>query len=186
MRNYNWTAGVLACAGLMCLGGWLVAQEQPDQPKKPREKVDIKREVDPERRTVVRDVPQAMTYIARSAAITGMPVRNKQGEDLGELHEMVIDLKTGRIRYAVLQHGGVLGIGDKLFAIPWEAFTYIDSEGDEADYFVLNVPRQRLDNAPGFDQDNWPDFADPKWSKEVETHYQTPQATRPNGATRRE
>jgi sporulation protein YlmC with PRC-barrel domain len=102
-----------------------------------------------------------------ASTIEGTAVQNAAGEDLGEINELMIDLEKGRIAYAVLSFGGFLGLGDKLFALPWEALN-ISPEGD---VFILNVPRAKLDNAPGFDKDNWPDMADSLWGETVHTYY---------------
>ena len=68
----------------------------------------------------------------------------------------MLDLATGRVVYVVLSFGGFLGIGNKLFAVPWAAFT-LDSPRHA---FVLEIPRERLSEAPGFDKDHWPDVVD--------------------------
>ena len=102
-----------------------------------------------------------------ASTIEGTAVQNAAGEDLGEINELMIDLEKGRIAYAVLSFGGFLGLGDKLYALPWEALN-ISPEGD---VFILNVPRAKLDNAPGFDKDNWPDMADSSWGETVHTYY---------------
>lgn len=102
-----------------------------------------------------------------ASTIEGTAVQNAAGEDLGEINELMIDLEKGRIAYAVLSFGGFLGMGDKLFALPWEALNI----GPDGDVFILNVPREKLDNAPGFDKDNWPDMADSSWGETVHTYY---------------
>ena len=79
----------------------------------------------------------------------------------------MIDLGSGRIAYAVLSFGGILGMGDKLFAIPWSALTL-----DTVDHkFILNASKKSLEAAPGFDKDNWPDMADHAWGSKVFTYY---------------
>ncbi len=83
-------------------------------------------------------------------------VRNPQGEDLGEIKNLMVDLNAGRIVYAVLAFGGVLGAGEKLFAIPWEAFT----QRTEERTFILNVDREQLEKSPGFREDEWPMHGD--------------------------
>ncbi|MGN6543988.1 MAG: PRC-barrel domain-containing protein [Aureliella sp.] len=118
-----------------------------------------------------------MAHILRTSTIEGMKVRNAQNEDLGHVKELVIDVDTGQVKYAALAFGGVLGIGDKLFAVPWKALTLKSGENDR--YFVLNVDKQKLQQAKGFNQNQWPDMADPKWAAETETFYS---AKRP-GAT---
>ncbi len=102
-----------------------------------------------------------------ASTIEGTPVQNQAGEDLGEINELMIDLEKGRIAYAVLSFGGFLGLGDKLFALPWEALA-ISAGGD---FFILNVPRERLEQAEGFDKDHWPDMADTSWGERLHTYY---------------
>jgi sporulation protein YlmC with PRC-barrel domain len=93
--------------------------------------------------------------VLSATTIIGDKVVNTAGEQLGSIKELMIDLDAGRIAYAVLSFGGFLGFGDKLFAIPWEAMT-IDTENHQ---FILDVDKEVLENAPGFDKDNWPDNA---------------------------
>ncbi len=83
-------------------------------------------------------------------------VRNPQGEDLGEIKNLMVDLNAGRIVYAVLAFGGVVGVGEKLFAIPWEAF----SQRPDEEVFILNADRDLLEKSPGFREDEWPMHGD--------------------------
>ena len=103
------------------------------------------------------------------STLTGDWVRNKAGEDLGKIHDLMIDLDSGRIAYAVLGYGGVLGVGEKLFAIPWGLLKV----SEEEHMFILDMPRERLESAPGFDKDNWPDMSDPEWSVNIHSYYGT-------------
>ena len=100
-------------------------------------------------------------------SITGTPVQNMGSEDWGEIKELMIDLSEGRIAYAVLSFGGFLGMGDKLFAIPWEAFSVVQDEKT----FLLDVAKEKLEQAPGFDKDNWPDMADVTWGQGIHDYY---------------
>jgi sporulation protein YlmC with PRC-barrel domain len=86
-------------------------------------------------------------------------VQNSQGEDLGEIEDLMVDINNEEIRYAVLSFGGFLEIGEKLFAIPVTAFT-VDSTNE---IVTFDVDQETLENAPGFDNNNWPDFANPEW-----------------------
>jgi hypothetical protein len=90
-------------------------------------------------------------YLAAST-IKGDKVYNMAGEHLGKIEDIMIDLENGRIAYAVLSFGGFLGMGDKLFAIPWQAFSLRPHEHA----FILNVSKEILEKAEGFDKDNWP------------------------------
>jgi sporulation protein YlmC with PRC-barrel domain len=104
-----------------------------------------------------------------SSSITGTKVRNGQGDDLGKIEDLMVDVSSGEVSYAVLSFGGFLGIGDKLFAVPLRAMT-VDTKDEE---FILNESKERLENAPGFDKDHWPNTADPEWHNQVNTYYNT-------------
>ncbi len=94
-------------------------------------------------------------------------VVNAAGEDLGKIEDYMIDLNKGRIAYCVLSFGGFLGMGDKLFAVPWSALT-LDTENE---CFILNVEKERLKTAPGFDKDNWPDLTNAEFGTRVYSFY---------------
>jgi hypothetical protein len=82
----------------------------------------------------------------------------------------MIDMATGKIAYAVLSFGGLLGMGDKLFAVPWAALA-LDTENKR---FTLNAPKTALKDAPGFDKDRWPSMSDRTWASGVHKFYGTP------------
>jgi sporulation protein YlmC with PRC-barrel domain len=105
--------------------------------------------------------------VMSAGSLSGDRVRNSAGDDLGKVEDIMLDVPTGRVAYAVLSFGGFLGMGNKLFAIPWEALTL--DEGEKQ--FILNVDKQVLETAPGFDKDNWPDMADPSWGSQIFSHY---------------
>ncbi|HWC96352.1 MAG TPA: PRC-barrel domain-containing protein [Candidatus Sulfopaludibacter sp.] len=105
--------------------------------------------------------------VLSASSLSGDSVRNAAGEDLGKVDELMIDIQSGKVAYAVLSFGGVLGMGNKLFAVPWNALT-VD---EDQKCFILNVDRATLENAPGFDKDNWPDMSDPSWGSQIFNHY---------------
>lgn len=111
----------------------------------------------------------ALTHprVISSKTLIGESVENPIGENLGTIQDILIDVSSGRIAYAVLSFGGFLGFGSKLFALPWSALK-VDIERN---IFVLEVPRERLEKAPGFDKDAWPDMADPVWAQGVHSYY---------------
>jgi sporulation protein YlmC with PRC-barrel domain len=102
-----------------------------------------------------------------ATSITGDEVCNLQEERLGTIQDIMLDVVTGRIRYAVLSSGGFLGMGDRLFAIPWQAL-HLDSDNKR---FTLDIDTDRLKKAPGFDKNQWPDMADATWNSSVETYF---------------
>ena len=101
--------------------------------------------------------------------LNGNDVYNEKGEDLGDIKEFMLDMTNGRVTYAVLSFGGFLGMGEKLFAVPWNALK-LDTVNKR---FVLNVDKARLENAPGFDKDNWPNMSDQTWAQGIHSYYGT-------------
>jgi sporulation protein YlmC with PRC-barrel domain len=99
--------------------------------------------------------------------LNGEDVYNTKDEDLGDIKEIMIDMRSGRIAYAVLSYGGVLGMGEKLFAVPWSALK-LDTEKKR---FTLDMDKDSLSDAPGFDKDAWPQMSDQVWGSKVHTYY---------------
>jgi len=114
-------------------------------------------------RTSVTHAPATVS----ASKIIGEGVINRQNEDIGKIHELVIDTDSGLVAYAVLSFGGFLGMGNKLFAIPWKALELSPTEMK----LILNVDKEKLKNAPGFDKENWPDFADRSYGKTIHNYY---------------
>jgi sporulation protein YlmC with PRC-barrel domain len=102
-----------------------------------------------------------------ASTINNTAVENNAGENLGKIEELMIDLSSGRINYAVLSFGGFLGMGDKLFAIPWEALDV----NVATQKVILNVDKELLKEAPGFDKDNWPNNSEHAWLFDVYDYY---------------
>jgi sporulation protein YlmC with PRC-barrel domain len=102
-------------------------------------------------------------------SLLGDDVYNRQSESLGAIKEIMIDMRSGRVAYAVMSFGGFLGMGGKLFAVPWAALS-LDTKDHR---FVLDVDKDRLKDAPGFDKSHWPDMADPGWARAVHSYYRT-------------
>ncbi len=104
-----------------------------------------------------------------STSLVGNDVCNDKGEKLGDIKDFMLDMSDAKVGYAVLSFSTFLGMGEKLFAVPWNALT-LDTEHKR---FVLNVEKERLKAAPGFDKDRWPNMADQTWAKEIRTYYET-------------
>jgi len=103
----------------------------------------------------------------RATDLMGKKVINSSNETLGKLEDIVVDASSGRIVYGVLSFGGFMGMGDKLFAIPWESMEL----PNDAKTLVLNVSKDRLKNAEGFDKSHWPNFADETWATKTYKYY---------------
>lgn len=105
--------------------------------------------------------------VMSAASLASDSVRNSAGEPLGCVADLLIDLPSGRVAYAVLSFGGFLGFDNKLFPIPWEALTL----DEDQKCFILDSDKGILAKAPGFDKDHWPDMADSSWSTDVHNFY---------------
>jgi len=102
-----------------------------------------------------QSMPEGETSLFKASKLIGYTVKNKKGEEVGKIEELVINSRDGRIAYAVLSFGGFLGMGDKLFAIPWKSLTPIPDQQS----FSLDIDKEKLAETPGFDETNWPDMA---------------------------
>ena len=115
----------------------------------------------------------ALAHDFRSADIIGLAVKNNKHEDLGKIDDLVVDMKTGEVRYAAISYGGVAGIGGKLFAVPWQKMTFMYGEPNNANsrHFMFDVSKDQLEKAPGFDSTHWPNVADSQWSASIDKHF---------------
>ena len=102
-----------------------------------------------------------------SEKVDGTAVYNRNGDRLGTVDHLMIDKFTGQVEYAVMSFGGFLGMGDRLFAVPWTALK-LDTANKR---FILNASKEQLKNAPGFDKDHWPAMADSTWVTDVHNFY---------------
>jgi sporulation protein YlmC with PRC-barrel domain len=100
-----------------------------------------------------------VTKVNKASELIGMDVRNQQNERLGEIGDLVVDLESGKISYAVLSVGGFLGIGDRYIAVPPSAFHVAPDQ----DGLVLNADKSKIANAPGFAKSSWPDAKAEQW-----------------------
>ena len=129
-------------------------------------------DVDVKKAPAKSDKNVATALIRRVSKIQGIEVKNEENQKIGKVEDLVMNANNGSVRYVALSFGGFLGIGDKLFAVPWDAVRLEYDAKDKKDCLIFDVTKESLSNAPGFDKDHWPNFADPKWSAEVEKHYQ--------------
>jgi sporulation protein YlmC with PRC-barrel domain len=113
--------------------------------------------------------PSPSPDLMGSETLVGKDVYNQSGESLGDIKEIMLDMGSGTIAYAVLSYGTFLGLGTKLFAVPWSALR-LDREHR---CFLLNVAKAQLKDAPGFDREHWPDMADKAWASNIHSFYGT-------------
>ncbi len=109
--------------------------------------------------------------IVRASSMTGMAVRSPENKNLGTVDDVVIDTHTGTVRYVVVGFGGFLGLGDKMFAVPFKALHVKHEPGTKAPHFEINVTQEALEKARGFDKNHWPDFSDESFLKDNDHHF---------------
>ncbi len=108
-------------------------------------------------------------YPVKASSMIGTNISNPDNENLGEIKELVIDPYSGKVAYVVVAFGGFLGLGEKLFAIPFTEFNF--SANTNTNQYILKVSKNRLKEAPGFDPDHWPSFADEQWHRDIHQYY---------------
>ncbi len=106
-------------------------------------------------------------HLMGAETVIGNRVLSHTGETLGEIKEIMLDVATGRVGYAVLSFRTYLGFGEKLFAVPW-AMLRLDPMQK---CFVMDVAAKKLKQAPGFDKGQWPDMKDVDWEKSLHSFY---------------
>lgn len=107
------------------------------------------------------------TNVVKTSDVIGNDVYGKNNEKLGEVKEIVIAKLEGEVRYAVLTCCGVLGIGEKYYAVPWKALDYCK----EKEAFQINMTEEQLKTSQGFDKDHWPDFTNELWIKSTHDYF---------------
>ena len=118
--------------------------------------------------SIATNVPEGQRINAfRVDKIIGAKVINLEGKNIGTIDTLVIDIDTGSIEYAALEFGGFLGFGDKLFAVPWQSLAPVPVEG----IFILDQSKAKLEKAPGFDRNDWPDIGDKRWGAGIYRFY---------------
>jgi len=150
--------------------GWTASAQDKQPPPAPATKITSK---------VTKELP----FCHKASEVIGSKVENLTGENLGKVEELVIDPGTGSIEYAVLSFGGFLGMGDKLFAIPFSLLKAPQvTEGSKLAHFTLDVDKAKMEKAPGFPKNNWPDIHAPTWRSEIDKYFGVTRETPAEGA----
>ncbi len=106
--------------------------------------------------------------VIRPDELVGRDVVNAQDESLGEIEDVMIDPMSGRIAYVVIEHGGFIGIGQDHFAVPWRAMQFVPGSEDT---LLLDIPEDRLENAPRFSSDDETPLERREWVTSVHNYY---------------
>ncbi|WP_164102422.1 PRC-barrel domain-containing protein [Candidatus Laterigemmans baculatus] len=146
---------------------------QTDRAQTNRARVQVENQRETDRAEVRREAAQPgqrmVAKAMRVSQLMDLEVRDLANEELGDVEDIVLDLQTGEVRYVALSVGGVLGVGDKLFAVPFKAFR-VQNIDDEW-VLTLNASKQKFENAPGFSDEQWPNFADENWRTTNDRYY---------------
>ena len=110
---------------------------------------------------------QQQHKLYRGSRIIGTNVRDPKDRKIGQIKDLILDGGRGEIAYAVVNFGGVMGVGRKFHAIPWQAL----QPSDDGNYYILHADRETINQAPGFDKARWPDMADRKWNAEIDRYW---------------
>ena len=114
--------------------------------------------------------PTPEATLLRSSTLFSYRVKSPQGEDLGKVEEVMIDMEVKRIAYAVLSFGGFWGLGDKWVPVPWDALTFKPDEK----VLILNIEKEKLQKAPNFEKTTLPELANREWGAVIHTYYGYP------------
>jgi PRC-barrel domain len=99
--------------------------------------------------------------------VEGTVVYNREGDNLGSIHTVMIDKVSGKVAYAVMSFGGFLGIGDRYYPLPWDVLTYDTSQGG----YVVDRDQSMLEGAPAYGAGETPNWGDPGWNQQVHDYY---------------
>jgi hypothetical protein len=152
MNRTSAIAAALALAGL--LGTGAASAQSPPKPAKP-----VSKSAEPIGSTK-RFAEHAGLF--RSSSVVGGSVKDLAGKDAGKIEDLLLE-HDGDVEYAVVSFGGFLGVGDKLFAVPWNA-VILDRENRTVQ---IDVKKETLERSPSFTRDKWPDPNDRQWGPEV-------------------
>ncbi len=167
----------LAVLGLSLAGGVFAQSTTAEREPSSREPASRRADTAPSGMSVAATKDWEKQH--RASKIIGTDVYDMQGKEIGEVKDIVIDPKSGNINYAVVSFGGVMGVGGKYFAVPWKSI----QATEDAKNYALNVDRDALKAAPGFDKEHWPDMADQSWAADVERYWQDRRSTGSPGAS---
>ena len=104
-----------------------------------------------------------------ATSIIGDKVENLDGENLGTIENLMVNISSGMIEYVVLESGSFLGLGGKYFAVPFSQL-YLNPDKE---CFILNREKEYFNNIPGFDKSHWPDTNDHSYFKDVDNFWNT-------------
>ena len=184
MRIRDWSLmalfGITVAAGLGSLTAEDAQNANKDEAKSDTSKESRETQRIKSRPKIVHEETIALVHGTgvRSSTLVGLDVVNEKGESLGSVSDLVLNLQSGQIEYVATSFGGFLGIGDKMFAIPWKSLRFTHAKDNpNHQLLVLDLPQETLKNAPGFDQNNWPGTKDNEYWLKIDRFYKVDSKT---------
>jgi hypothetical protein len=107
----------------------------------------------------------------QGSQIIGAKVEDPSGKNIGKIEDVMVDA-SGRMPFAVLSFGGFMGVGEKWYAVPWNAM-HVERDRDSQDVkrIVMDVSKDTLDRAPSFTKERWPDTRDSQWTRDTQKYW---------------
>ena len=99
--------------------------------------------------------------------LVGYAVYNHRGEEVGDIKDVMLEVRSGKVAYALLSFRAIVGLGEKVFPVPWRALTF-DGENRR---FLLKIDKHRLADAPGYHKNRSPNITDPAWVRDIDSFY---------------
>ncbi len=96
-------------------------------------------------------------FLIASDRVEGTAVYNRQGDKLGTIKNFMVGKRDGRVHYAVLSFGGLFGLGEKQYPLPWDVLTFEPAQGG----YVVDLDKETIEKAPSFERD-----AEPTWDRD--------------------
>jgi hypothetical protein len=109
------------------------------------------------------------TNLISSDKVAGTDVYNTAGDSLGEIHDVMIDKRSGKIAYAVMSFGGFLGMGERYHPLPWSTLKYDTGQGG----YVVGLTKEQLEKAPTYASNESPAWGDRSYEEKIHSYYQT-------------
>jgi sporulation protein YlmC with PRC-barrel domain len=175
MRANQWFMVMLAGTALTLFGVWGLSAADPQISPNPQTPA-VQNPAAPGAPQAHVAVPSkeqeklGMTKSIPAKKLSGVNIENANGEKIGEIEDVVIDLDSGKVAYVAMGVGGVLGMGERLFAVPFSEFKLNHDKSNNM-VLALDISKDRLEKAPGFDKSHWPDFASQDWRNQVDSYY---------------
>jgi len=114
-------------------------------------------------------IPNTISSVISSDRVSGTTVYNPAGDKLGSIDTLMIDKLSGKVRYAVMEFGGFLGIGADRYPLPWDTLKYEPDMGG----YVVSIAREQLEGAPRYAREDGPEYTD-EYGRRVNDYYGVP------------